>query len=432
VVMRIEPLDATLGAVVTDVRLADLDDDTWTEVEAAFHEHAVLVFPDQHLTKDEQLAFATRFGPLEDLGYGPGNTPIANTTREGGVRPADDPVLTILRGNEGWHTDSSYMPLAAKASMLSAHVVPSRGGRTEWADMRAAYEALDDATKARIAPLSAHHSYIYSQEKMGEKVVVGSRYGFHDGPAPLRPLVKMHPVTRRPSLFLGRHAYGIPGLSDEESESLLAIAEREEAAQAKTNPELREVLFAPDRDSILDWLRTRPLLHIDRALDFAMVHAGFAPGWTLDRAERAAREVEQRLAGDGAKRLLLAMFGNKPDQWSPKLRGIERLRATINVMTRMRYCDVRGRIAYAEKGAPGTQKPGLYPWFEVPGRVRNDLRIICGHWSTLGRFQGMGIYAIDGGCVWGGELIALRLDDEEPQFFAIKSKRPKPTGKDGD
>jgi len=214
--------------------------------------------------------------------------------------------------------------------------------------------------------------------------------------------------------------------------SLLAIAEREEAAQAKTNPELREVLFAPDRDSILAWLRTRPLLHIDRALDFAMVHAGFAPGWTLDRAERAAREVEQRLAGDGAKRLLLAMFGNKPDQWSPKLRGIERLRATINVMTRMRYCDVRGRIAYAEKGAPGTQKPGLYPWFEVPGRVRNDLRIICGHWSTLGRFQGMGVYAIDGGCVWGGELIALRLDGEEPQFFAIKSKRPKPTGKDGD
>ena len=210
--------------------------------------------------------------------------------------------------------------------------------------------------------------------------------------------------------------------------SLLSIAEREEAAQARVNPELREVLFAPDRDSLLDWLRTRPLLHVDPALNFAMVHAGFAPGWTLDRAVRAAREVEIRLAGEGGKRLLLAMFGNKPDQWSPKLRGIERMRATINVMTRMRYCDVRGRIAYAEKGAPGTQKPGLYPWFEVPGRVRQDARIVCGHWSTLGRFQGMGVYAIDGGCVWGGELIALRLDGEEPQFVSIKSARPRVEG----
>lgn len=213
--------------------------------------------------------------------------------------------------------------------------------------------------------------------------------------------------------------------------SLLSIAERSQEAQAKSNPELREVLFAPDRDSLLNWLRTRPLLHIDRALNFALVHAGFAPGWTLERAERAAREVEMRLAGDGGKRLLLAMFGNKPDIWSPKLRGIERLRATINVMTRLRFCDVRGRIAYDEKGAPGSQKPGLYPWFEVPGRKPYETRIICGHWSTLGRFQGMGVYAIDGGCVWGGELIALRIDGEEPEFISIKSKRPKPA-KGGD
>lgn len=213
--------------------------------------------------------------------------------------------------------------------------------------------------------------------------------------------------------------------------SLLAIAERSQEAQAKANPELREILFAPDRDSLLNWLRARPLLHIDRTLNFALVHAGFAPGWTLERAERAAREVETRLAGEGGKRLLLAMFGNKPDIWSPKLRGIERLRATINVMTRLRFCDVRGRIAYDEKGAPGSQKPGLYPWFEVPGRKPYETRIICGHWSTLGRFQGMGVYAIDGGCVWGGELIALRIDGEEPEFISIKSKRPKPA-KGGD
>jgi len=211
--------------------------------------------------------------------------------------------------------------------------------------------------------------------------------------------------------------------------SLLAVAERDESDQGKVNPELREVLFAPDRDRLLDWLRARPLLHTDQDLKFMLVHAGLAPRWTIEGAERAAREVEQRLRSDNSRRLLKAMFGNKPDLWSPRLQGIERLRASINVLTRMRYCDARGRIAYNEKGPPGTQKAGLYPWFEVPGQKPRDIRIVCGHWSTLGRFQGMGVYAIDGGCVWGGELIALRLDSEEPEFIAIKSKRPTPGGK---
>ena len=211
--------------------------------------------------------------------------------------------------------------------------------------------------------------------------------------------------------------------------SLLSIAERDEADQAKVNAELREVLFAADRVTLLDWLRARPLLHVDRALNFMLVHAGLAPRWNIETAERAAREVEQRLRGDGARRLLRGMFGNKPDLWTPRLQGIERLRATINVFTRMRYCDVRGRIAYNEKGPPGTQKAGLYPWFEVPGQKARDMRIVCGHWSTLGRFHGVGVYAIDGGCVWGGELIALRIDAEEPQFIALKSTRPRPPGK---
>lgn len=179
---------------------------------------------------------------------------------------------------------------------------------------------------------------------------------------------------------------------------------------------------------LLDWLRACPLLHIDRTLNFSLVHAGLAPQWSLERAERATREVEQRLRGEGARRLLKSMFGNKPDLWSQRLQGLDRLRATINVVTRMRYCDVRGRIAYGEKGAPGTQKPGLYPWFEVPGHAKRETRIVCGHWSTLGRFQGMGVYAIDGGCVWGGELIALRLDGEEPQLVSLKSTRPRPGG----
>jgi alpha-ketoglutarate-dependent taurine dioxygenase len=106
--------------------------------------------------------------------------------------------------------------------VLSAQVVPSAGGETEWADMRAAYEALDEATRRRIAGLSAHHSLYHSQAKIGHVVQTGAGYGFHTKGAPLRPLVKVHPVTGRPALFIGRHAYGIPGLDEGESEKLLA------------------------------------------------------------------------------------------------------------------------------------------------------------------------------------------------------------------
>lgn len=210
--------------------------------------------------------------------------------------------------------------------------------------------------------------------------------------------------------------------------SLLAIAERKEHEQARVNAELREVLFADDRDDLLDWLRKGRLLHVDRDLGFAMVHAGLFPAWTITDAETAAREIEVRLRDEQArKRLLRHMFGNKPDAWNPKTRGIDRLRASINALTRMRYCDVRGRIAFSEKGAPGTQRPGLYPWFAVPGHKPRELKVVCGHWSALGLFRGLGVHAIDTGCVWGGALSALRLDSELPTVVDIKSKRaPEP------
>jgi bis(5'-nucleosyl)-tetraphosphatase (symmetrical) len=214
--------------------------------------------------------------------------------------------------------------------------------------------------------------------------------------------------------------------------SLLAIAERKREDQARVNPELREILFAPDRDELLGWLRQQKLLHVDRTLGCGMVHAGLFPRWTIAQAEELAREIEDKLRGDGYRRLMKQLFGNKPDLWTPKLRGIDRWRAGINVFTRMRYCDVRGRIGFADKGAPGTQRPGLYPWFEVPGQVKRDLKIVCGHWSTLGRFAGLGVHAIDTGCVWGGWLTALRLDVEEPEYVTIKSDRKPAPGKEMD
>jgi len=203
--------------------------------------------------------------------------------------------------------------------------------------------------------------------------------------------------------------------------SLLAIAERTPDDQRKVNPDLQRVLFADDRDALIGWLRHRPLLHSDRERGWMMLHAGLAPKWTTSLAEKHAREVERRLHGDGYRKLLKNMYGDFP-AWSPALRNVERERAIINIFTRMRYCSPRGKIAFNEKGAPGTQAPGLYPWYEVPGHAARDLKVVCGHWSTLGLFIGHGIHAIDTGAVWGGKLTALRIDSDELRIVQVAGR----------
>jgi len=219
----ITPLDATVGAIVTDVDLADMDAAAWNSVEAGFHEYAALVFPGQNLNDESQVAFANRFGEIELLRDDPKAKAVhvSNQKPDGSIMQPDEHRYKSLRGNEGWHTDSSYMPLAAKASMLSALTVPSSGGETAVADMRAAYDDLDQAMKDRIEGLSAYHSLYQSQAKNGFIVQTGAGYGFHTKGAPLRPLVNTHPVTGRKSLFIGRHAYAIPGMADDEAQDLL-------------------------------------------------------------------------------------------------------------------------------------------------------------------------------------------------------------------
>jgi bis(5'-nucleosyl)-tetraphosphatase (symmetrical) len=212
--------------------------------------------------------------------------------------------------------------------------------------------------------------------------------------------------------------------------SLLAIALRKQDAQSRVNPELREVLFAEDAPTLFEWMRSQKLLHHDESLGWTMVHAGLAPSWTLKQAQRSAAEVERELSSPRHARLLKNLFGNRPAAWSSRLQGIDHMRASINTMTRMRFCDVNGRIDFESKGAPGTQKAGMYPWFEVPGLRRRETRIVCGHWSALGRFAGLDVYGIDTGCVWGGKLTALRLDQEEPQYIAVNAEphRKRPPG----
>lgn len=232
----------------------------------------------------------------------------------------------------------------------------------------------------------------------------------------LETLRLVHSLRAHSRIVLGNHDL-----------SLLAIGERKPDEQRRVNPDLQRVLFAEDARELLDWLRLQPLLQVDRNLGWAMVHAGLAPKWTLGLAEKYAREVEQRLHGNGYRKLLKGMYGDRP-LWSPKLGGIDRDRAIINVFTRMRYCTPRGRIDFDAKDAPGTQTPGLYPWYEVPGHAPRDLKIVCGHWSTLGLFIGHGVHAIDTGAVWGGKLSALRLDSEDLQIVQVPG-RDVPPGK---
>lgn len=220
--LDLQPLpDKTFGAVVTGVDLKQLDEHTWQQIYAAFLEYAALVFPGQFLDADQQIAFGRRFGEIEQVREGSLNLPITNRKADGSVLKPDDFRYQTLRGNEGWHHDSTYMPVAAKAGLLSAIEVPPSGGETALADARAGYDALDEATRERIAGLRAYHSLFASQAKIGHRPQVGSGYGYGNQGAPLRPLVKEHPETGRKALCIGRHTFRIPGMPDDEANALL-------------------------------------------------------------------------------------------------------------------------------------------------------------------------------------------------------------------
>jgi len=173
---------------------------------------------------------------------------------------------------------------------------------------------------------------------------------------------------------------------------------------------LSKVLEAPDRDELIYWLRHRPLFHYND--DFCLLHAGLPPQWDFKKTQKMASLAEQALKSPDYQVFLKQMYGNKPNIWSTSLKGISRLRFIINCFTRMRYCDVNGRLDFAHSGPLGSQPKNLLPWFEVPKRKNADMRIIFGHWSTLGYYEGPNYYAIDTGCLWGGQLTALKLGEQ--------------------
>ena len=220
--VTIEPIEGKVfGAVVSGVKLNALSDEEFAEIKAAFLQYGFLIFPQQFLTEEENIEFGERFGKLEF-----GGLPMANVNRNedgtyGDVIPLDSQRMRTNVGNEAWHTDSTYMPASSKCAMLSAVIVPDEGGETELADMRAGYAALDQATKDKIEHLSAYHSTQFSQANDVGDFPPTQKDTIYHGEAYLRPLVKTHPETGVKNLFVGRHAFGIPGLSREESRELL-------------------------------------------------------------------------------------------------------------------------------------------------------------------------------------------------------------------
>jgi bis(5'-nucleosyl)-tetraphosphatase (symmetrical) len=171
---------------------------------------------------------------------------------------------------------------------------------------------------------------------------------------------------------------------------------------------IEDILNAPDRDELLDWIRHQPLaLSVN---DYLIVHAGVMPQWTPQQALSLAAEVEAVLRGPDWRDFLRQMYGNTPARWDDGLQGMDRLRCIVNAMTRMRFCKPDGEMDFSKEG-PEATPPGTMPWFDVPDRRTATTTIIFGHWSTLGLLLRPDVIALDTGCIWGGKLTALRLDD---------------------
>lgn len=188
---------------------------------------------------------------------------------------------------------------------------------------------------------------------------------------------------------------------------LLAVAEG--FVPPHRNDTLAEILDAPDRAEVLDWLRRRPMLH--REGDWLMVHAGLLPEWSPELAEALAHELESALRGPDWRSFLRDMYGNEPRHWSPALAGQDRLRLVANVMTRIRFLHRDGGLEFQHKCAPADAPPELVPWFDMPERQWRGVRVLFGHWSTLGLLARDDVVALDTGCLWGGQLSAVRLED---------------------
>jgi bis(5'-nucleosyl)-tetraphosphatase (symmetrical) len=172
---------------------------------------------------------------------------------------------------------------------------------------------------------------------------------------------------------------------------------------------LAEILAAPDAAELIDWVRRRPLAHLENG--HLMVHAGVLPQWSAQRTLEVGAEVQQVLSGPRWMDFVRVMYGNEPARWDEGLSGADRLRVIVNALTRLRFCTPDGTMDFRAKQGADSPPPGHLPWFDVPGRASDDVTVVFGHWSTLGLVMRPNLLALDTGCVWGGALTAVRLGD---------------------
>jgi bis(5'-nucleosyl)-tetraphosphatase (symmetrical) len=190
---------------------------------------------------------------------------------------------------------------------------------------------------------------------------------------------------------------------------------------------LQEILDSPDRDELMHWLQQQPLLHYDKMHRALMVHAGIHPDWGLSKSKKLAREVETEIQGEGAVKFFRGMYGNDPNVWSDDLKGNKRLRCITNILTRMRYFDRAGKFDFKANGNPRQNlRRGFTPWYAKTARLKPSVRILFGHWSTLPVGCYGRSFALDGGCVWGGHLVALRFDFDAEEWFFVDSHTKTP------
>ena len=195
-------------------------------------------------------------------------------------------------------------------------------------------------------------------------------------------------------------------------------------ARQRRNDTLDEILAAPDRHVLLEWLQLLPLVHFEPEHGDLLLHAGVLPQWSTTQTLELAGEVQCALR-EQPRTLLSGMYGDQPDRWQPGLAGLDRLRLAINVLTRLRFCTADGRVDFSQKGKPDSAPPPWLPWFQVPGRATRAQRLVFGHWSALGFLSAHGVLALDTGCVWGGTLTAANLDDPEAAPVSVPSRQPR-------
>lgn len=233
------------------------------------------------------------------------------------------------------------------------------------------------------------------------------------GPQSLATLQRLRGLGNAATCLLGNHDW-----------HLLAAAHG--VRKASKGDTIDDILNAPDRDALLEWVRHRQMAVHEHG--WLMVHAGVVPAWDLHLTMQLASELESVLTSDALPNFLTVMYGNGPTRWSPALAGNERLRFALNVLTRIRFVDADGALDLKTKDGTGQPPPGLLPWFDAPNRATAGVPIAFGHWSTLGLVSRPDLLSLDTGCVWGGLLTAVRIDGGRLEVFQVRCDQAQAPG----